>query len=611
MESFRVVTTLTLEDWQALKVEYAGRARERVSFSRSLLLIGVWAIVAFLVTTGAAALKVEISLLSTLFGMVSGGAIIFITQRIVNRRLTQEAAEAVVGKCTYLIDEAGVHAVRSGVETRYAWTRVRDISVGHAHLFVWISSYSAFIIPIRDLPGEVSADVAAAFVRARLQPADVREESPSEAHAAMVWWRAIPRWLTLRPTGPVIVTDSAVASLSLASLFLWSAIDRLRVGENAVFNSYNIPTLALCALAILLTARIIAKRSTRIGFRAALFTVLVVLPVAIVFDSLVRVFLGGVSGLLAHCILLAYLAVYLAFALRTQTGSPQLQRTALGVAVVVLLAALSNQFYWSPSLWYAPELGDEGGEAPTWSEGEALLFDQRARIDEALERVAAHDSQPSNFFVGFSGVAEQKVFTEEIQLASRVIGERFGTAKRSLLLLNDRRDVDAYPLATVSGLAYALQGVAAKMNVEHDVLILSLSSHGSATPELQVSNGVLPLQQVTGENLAAALDESGIKYRVLIVSACYAGAFIEPLQNENTIILAAAAKDKTSFGCSDDRDLTYFGEAFYRDALPKAASLREAFDGARTAIADRERRENVTPSDPQAFFGAKLELRLR
>jgi hypothetical protein len=55
----------------------------------------------------------------------------------------------------------------------------------------------------------------------------------------------------------------------------------------------------------------------------------------------------------------------------------------------------------------------------------------------------------------------------------------------------------------------------------------------------------------------------------------------------------AAAADRTSFGCSNDSDLTYFGEAFYRDALPGARSMRAAFESAKAAIAARERREHV------------------
>jgi hypothetical protein len=145
------------------------------------------------------------------------------------------------------------------------------------------------------------------------------------------------------------------------------------------------------------------------------------------------------------------------------------------------------------------------------------------------------------------------------------------------------------------------------MNIERDILFLSLSSHGSDEPLLSVSNGVLPLEQVSGENLASALRDSGIKWRVIVISACHAGAFIGALQDPDTVLITAAAADRTSFGCSDDRDLTYFGEAFYRDALPRAKTLRDAFALTREAIAKRELDEHVTASEPQAFFGERIE----
>jgi hypothetical protein len=145
------------------------------------------------------------------------------------------------------------------------------------------------------------------------------------------------------------------------------------------------------------------------------------------------------------------------------------------------------------------------------------------------------------------------------------------------------------------------------MNPERDILFLSLSSHGSDEPLLSVSNGILPLEQVTGDNLASALRDSGIKWRVIVISACHAGAFIAPLKDADTVVITAAAADRTSFGCSDDRDLTYFGEAFYRDALPRAKSLQDAFALTRSAIAAREQVEKVTASDPQAYFGARIE----
>jgi hypothetical protein len=96
----------------------------------------------------------------------------------------------------------------------------------------------------------------------------------------------------------------------------------------------------------------------------------------------------------------------------------------------------------------------------------------------------------------------------------------------------------------------------------------------------------------------------------VVISACFAGGFIDSLKDDNSIIVTAAAADRTSFGCADDRDLTYFGEAFFRDALPGATSLRDAFTKARTEIFAREVKEGVEPSDPQAFFGAAIERHL-
>jgi hypothetical protein len=148
------------------------------------------------------------------------------------------------------------------------------------------------------------------------------------------------------------------------------------------------------------------------------------------------------------------------------------------------------------------------------------------------------------------------------------------------------------------------------MNVDRDVLFLSISSHGAQDPAIAVSNSQLPLNDLTDEDLAEALSDSAIKWRVIIISACYAGAYIDSLKNPQTIVITAAAADRTSFGCSNDRDLTYFGEAFYRDALPEARSLRDAFERAKSAIAVRERREHVEPSKPQAYFGAELEAKL-
>ncbi|MES1263075.1 MAG: peptidase C13 family protein, partial [Peristeroidobacter soli] len=55
----------------------------------------------------------------------------------------------------------------------------------------------------------------------------------------------------------------------------------------------------------------------------------------------------------------------------------------------------------------------------------------------------------------------------------------------------------------------------------------------------------------------------------------------------------------------------YFGEAFYRDALPGPGALRDAFENARLEIRKREKEEEFKPSQPQAYFGPLMEEKLR
>lgn len=219
------------------------------------------------------------------------------------------------------------------------------------------------------------------------------------------------------------------------------------------------------------------------------------------------------------------------------------------------------------------------------------------------------DDAPAMFFLGFAGFGEEKVFAEEIRFAAGVVGGRYGTSERSLLLVNDRRDSDSDPIASVSSLRYALKAMARRMNLEEDVLFLALSSHGSED-HLAVSHEPLMLADLTDDALAEALNEAGIKWRVIVISACYSGSFIDELKDPHTIVITAAAADRASFGCSDDRELTYFGEAFYRDALPQAASLRAAFEQTVAAIEKREQSEDIEPSRPQAWFGTAIEARL-
>ncbi len=237
---------------------------------------------------------------------------------------------------------------------------------------------------------------------------------------------------------------------------------------------------------------------------------------------------------------------------------------------------------------------------------------QRDLIDAQVARIATGPADTGRvFFLGFAGHGDERVFAEEIKLAAQRVGVKYGSAVRTVLLLNDRRDLSTYPLASASSLRYALKALARVMDLDEDVLFLALSSHGSKDATLDVSNTGMTPQALSADTLATLLEESGIRWKVVIVSACYSGAFVRPLADNHTIVLTAAARNRTSFGCSDQRDLTYFGEAFYRDSLPRATHLRDAFDAANREIRRREKEEDVRPSQPQAYFGPLMEEKLR
>jgi hypothetical protein len=424
--------------------------------------------------------------------------------------------------------------------------------------------------------------------------------------------KALLRIWTLRrvPEIPTIATDPVVTVLAAAALALWIGIDGWRAGPGAQFELWDTLTVCAYALLLLLVAFAMSRASRpQVPIRGVLFALLAALPVLLAVRALIDMRSEDGAAKWAWALFAIYGLAYAWRAMRSLSGAPQAGAVLAALLVLSAFGAYSHIAELSPTLWgpAAPE-DQEGGDMPP-SVAESLLFDQRDQIDEAVDRMSASgraSANPAVFFVGFAGVAEQRVFAEEIKLAAQVVGDRFGAADRRLLLINDRRDLETYPIATASGLDYALRAVARKMDPERDILFLALSSHGSPDPLLSVSNGTLPLEQLSDEDLQAALRDSGIKRRIIVISACYAGAFIKPLEDPDTIVIAAAAADRTSFGCSDDRDMTYFGEAFYRDALPGAKTLQEAFERAKAAIALREQKEHETPSEPQAFFGGEI-----
>ena len=73
------------------------------------------------------------------------------------------------------------------------------------------------------------------------------------------------------------------------------------------------------------------------------------------------------------------------------------------------------------------------------------------------------------------------------------------------------------------------------------------------------------------------LERIGVRYKVVIISACYSGVFIPPLANADTLVITAADTRHASFGREDKANWTYFGDAFFNVALRRATTLKDAF----------------------------------
>jgi hypothetical protein len=187
---------------------------------------------------------------------------------------------------------------------------------------------------------------------------------------------------------------------------------------------------------------------------------------------------------------------------------------------------------------------------------------------------------------------------------------RFGTSGRSLVLINNDETVMRQPIATRESILRALKTVAGRMDREKDVLFLFLTSHGSEDHQIELSYWPLELAGITPEWLRQALDESGIRRRVIVLSACYSGGFIPVLKTPDTLVITAADTERTSFGCLDDAELTYFGRAFFDEAMRRKHSLEASFETALLAIREREQAEGFESSEPQWWIGERMATEL-
>ncbi|MBS0569129.1 MAG: caspase family protein [Proteobacteria bacterium] len=257
--------------------------------------------------------------------------------------------------------------------------------------------------------------------------------------------------------------------------------------------------------------------------------------------------------------------------------------------------------------------GDAGDDWPDDADTpEQVLYSQPRMLRAAVAKLAPRTpGKPNLYFIGFAGDGAEDVFLNEAEYAQMLFAKRFAAAGHELLLANNPATLSRYPLATLTNLETAVDAVAEMMDRDNDILFLLLTSHGTEDHLLYVAMDPLPLDQIAPEDLADVFAKARIRYKVVVISACYSGGFIDALKNDTTMIVTAARADRSSFGCGNDADITDFGRAFLVDGLNHNVTVTGAFAEADKLIAAWETRDHEEPSQPQLVTTKQIEAQLQ
>ena len=415
----------------------------------------------------------------------------------------------------------------------------------------------------------------------------------------------------LGPDNFHVSTDQLVL-LVLTSIAFAIASGYLTNQPEPNFNVYAFTTEGFSVAALLLSTHIIARfifnRPVAIALSVLLLSVSIIFTV--IWRLVVFSIIDHISNTSAYQWIwgayMAWLLVVYFWCIRTVNGS---------LALKVPLSFFAMLFTWilpvwyfaaGSSYWYPSETEPKEDAYAAYRDlnAERMLFSQSGLLNRALEELEpGRPGIVDIYFVGVGAYARQDVFLKETLFAKNLFDQRFDAQNRSMTMINHLSTYADSPLATSTNLEEAFRYIGSIMNKDEDILVLYMTSHGSRNHEFSVSFWPLPLNDVTPAMLRKHLDDSGIKWRVVMISSCYSGGFVKPLMNDYSAIATAAASDRQSFGCSNENDFTYFGEALLKNQLQDEYSLPVAFSQAIEEIAARESREKLTASNPQVFIG--------
>jgi len=139
-----------------------------------------------------------------------------------------------------------------------------------------------------------------------------------------------------------------------------------------------------------------------------------------------------------------------------------------------------------------------------------------------------------------------------------------------------------------------------------DGCLVYFSTHG-------VPEGIVLGNEIVSPNaLAKMLNQScGARPTVVVISACFSGVFVPKLKGPNRLIVTAARRDRTSFGCGTTDTYPYYDTCFLH-TLSQTRDFKSLALKTRECVAEMEYDTGMEPpSEPQIFIGKTVLANLK
>lgn len=576
-----------------------------------------------------------------LIGLGIALMLIGIQQWAVRRLILLALTSPLSGNCgerRLSVENDGVRVEYPGGDLFAAWPSVTGVEELGATLVLNLDGYRALPVPqaafadqealasfVRLINSRIGRDLGASMpgmaCPARGESVQAGGRDP-ESLPGDLWCNLKQglRYSLFRAPGSVAAPASWSQLVILVGLgvVLHSLLDLAKVAGAASFSSYALPYALFHVPVMLLAAwaaALLAGRSERTLVLLVAFVALSI-PIEMLWLTLNMLFGERLAGLPVSLkwfwfyAPFAWIAMAAAVAAIRSEGVDRRRWAPIIFVVSLILVWPLAQNQYGTALWH--EAYDEDAEAERQKKQLGVASEDALYLQPKLLAQELAAIQPGKkgvidlFVVGAAGDASQDVFMKEAHTVRDLFVERFGAQGHTATLINNAQTLASSPIASATALEQTLRRVGEVMDRDEDMLFLFLTSHGSPQHRFYLNFRPLRFNTLDPQRLRQMLDASGIKRRVIVVSACYSGGYIDALKDDHTLIVTSAAADRTSFGCSNEAEFTYFGKAYFDEALRQTYSFVEAFDIARQHVAAREKADGYESSDPRMAIGKEM-----